>query len=381
MATSPSNRRTGTGFVNLADWSRANAGAANSLANRLAGDVQQQGEAVQRGLGSLQSQFRDAADAGEIRYEDPEGLERADYLSRMQYAGPRGLSDVGGVGAYDALLGRADAAERAANRVGDYYGRQAQLQGLFGQTGAYTPGQQRLDSALSGIAGADRFGQLQSRWGGLYGQAQQADATARTDAAERTAASAAAAERYGRDAEGYRTRQRQAETERIDRETADDLGADARERRQRTRGVGSSCPAPWVPILLADGSTKPAGEISVGDVVRTQHEESLEWGDFPVVDVSAHEAERWAVTFEDGREVVASYNHRMRTDKDWVEVARLVAGAKVLGERPGVVAKAQRLGTGTVILITVEGAHTYQTEGLLSHNAKRNADMWGNMLP
>lgn len=235
MATSPSNRRTGTGFVNLADWSRANAGASNSLANRLAGDVQQQGEAVQRGLGNLQSQFRDAADAGEIRYEDPEGLERADYLSRMQYAGPRGLSDVGGVGAYDALLGRADAAERAANRVGDYYGRQAQLQGLFGQTGAYTPGQQRLDSALSGIAGAERFGQLQSRWGNLYGQAQQADAMARTDAAERTTASEAAAQRYGKDAEAYRARQQQAEREVIGRQAEEDAAADVREREERRR--------------------------------------------------------------------------------------------------------------------------------------------------
>lgn len=178
MPTTRSNR-VGSGFVNLADWSRANSGAASNLASRLAGDVQSQGDAVQGGLKRLGSLYDDAAEGGTIRYEDPEGLERADYLSRMEYAGPRSLSDVGNRGEYDSLLGRANAAQQAAGRVGDYYGRQAQLQGLYGQTGAYTPGQQGLDSALAGVAGASRFADLQSRWGNLYGQAQQADSRAR----------------------------------------------------------------------------------------------------------------------------------------------------------------------------------------------------------
>lgn len=377
MPTTRSNR-VGSGFVNLADWSRANSGAANNLASRLAGDVQSQGDAVQGGLKRLGSLYDDAAEAGTIRYEDPEGLERADYLSRMEYAGPRSLSDVGNRGEYDSLLGRANAAQQAAGRVGDYYGRQAQLQGLYGQTGAYTPGQQGLDSALAGVAGASRFADLQSRWGNLYGQAQQADSRARADSAERVGESARAAQRYGEEANAIRTRQRRAEEERIDRETVEDLNTDARERRAR---VGGTCPAPWTPILLADGTEKPADEVQVGDVVRTQHEETLEWGDFHVVDVSTHEAERWAVTLEDGREVVASYNHRVFADGDWVEVARLAPGARIDGERPGIVSKSQRLGVGTVVLMTVDGAHTYQTAGLLSHNAKRNADMWGNMLP
>lgn len=378
MPTTRSNR-VGTGFVNLADWSRANSGAASNLANRLAGDVQSQGEAVQGGLNRLGSLYDSAADQGTLRYESPgSDVERADYLSREAYTGPRGLSDVGNRGEYDSLLGRANAAQQAAGRVGDYYGRQAQLQGLYGQTGAYTPGQQGLDSALAGVAGAGRFADLQSRWGSLYNNAQQADTRARADSAERVGESAAAAQRYGQEATAIRERQRRAEAERIDRETAEDLNTDARERRAR---VGGTCPAPWTPILMADGTEKPAGEVQVGDVVRTAHEESMEWGDYPVVDVSTHEAERWAVTLEDGRELVASYNHRVFVDEDWVEVARLAPGMRIDGVHPGVVSKSQRLGVGTVVLITVEGAHTYQTVGLLSHNAKRNADMWGNMLP
>lgn len=235
MATAPSNRRTGTGFINLADWSRANEGAANSLAGKLAGDVQRQGQDAQRGVGTLSRAFGEGADDATLRYEDPEGLERADYLSREGYNGPRSLSDVGD---FDAVLNRADAAERAASRVGDYYGRQAQLQGLYGQTGAYTPGQQRLDSALAGVAGASRFADLQSQWGNLYGQAQQADREARAYAGERDAISTASAQRYGQDAERYRTQQRQAEAERIERETADDLAAEERQRRERRQPGG-----------------------------------------------------------------------------------------------------------------------------------------------
>jgi predicted phage tail protein len=44
---------------------------------------------------------------------------------------------------------------------------------------------------------------------------------------------------------------------------------------------GGGCPAPWVPVLMADGREVPAGELRVGDWVRTQHEATLAWGAFP----------------------------------------------------------------------------------------------------
>lgn len=53
---------------------------------------------------------------------------------------------------------------------------------------------------------------------------------------------------------------------------------------------GGTCPAPWVPILLADGREVPTGEVQVGMVVRTQHEETLEWGDYPVSAVELRRA-------------------------------------------------------------------------------------------
>jgi len=198
MATSPA-RRTGTGFVNLADWTRANAGASNALVDRLAGDVNAQGTLVDRDVSRMSNQFQDAADLANIRYEDPGGdVARARYLSNVSYAGPKSLYDFGD---FDGVLDRADRTESAAQRAGDYYGRQAALQDAYGGTGAYTPGQQRLDSALAGVAGAQRFADLNQRWGGLYNRAQNADLAARNTANAYTQGSAEAATRYGQEAD------------------------------------------------------------------------------------------------------------------------------------------------------------------------------------
>ncbi len=115
----------------------------------------------------------------------------------------------------------------------------------------------------------------------------------------------------------------------------------------------------------------PAGELRVGAYVRTQHETTLEWGDFPITQVARLEAECRRLVLEDGRELVATYNHRVRTEADWVELRRLEAGMRLVGERPGVVARVEVAGRGPVVLLTVAGGHTYQTAGFTSHNAKR----------
>ncbi|NTX07046.1 hypothetical protein [Myxococcus sp. CA040A] len=134
---------------------------------------------------------------------------------------------------------------------------------------------------------------------------------------------------------------------------------------------GGGCPAPWVPILLSDGREVPAGEVRAGAWVRTQDEVTLEWGDYPVSYVSTLEAERWRLVLDDGRELVATYNHRVRTDAAWVELRHLDAGMRLVGERPGVVRQVEAAGRGPVVRITVAGAHTYQTVGFLSHNLKK----------
>ncbi|WP_163998688.1 tail assembly protein [Pyxidicoccus caerfyrddinensis] len=134
---------------------------------------------------------------------------------------------------------------------------------------------------------------------------------------------------------------------------------------------GGGCPAPWVPVLLADGREVPAGELQVGDWVRTQHDATLAWGDFPVTGVAHLEADCWRVELDDGRAFVGTYNHRVRTEEAWVEVRHLVPGARLVGACAGVVRQVAPCGRGPVVRVTVEDAHTYQTAGFLSHNVKQ----------
>ena len=138
-----------------------------------------------------------------------------------------------------------------------------------------------------------------------------------------------------------------------------------------TPASGGTCPAPWVPILLADGREVPAGEVQVGMVVRTQDEVTLEWGDFPVTAAERSEGVWWLLELEDGRRLEATGNHRVRTEDAWVELRHLAAGARLVGARPGVVRQVTRGERGPVVRLTVAGAHTYVSNGLLSHNVKK----------
>jgi predicted phage tail protein len=142
-----------------------------------------------------------------------------------------------------------------------------------------------------------------------------------------------------------------------------------------TPGGGGFCPAPWVPILLADGSEVPAGELLPGMRVRTQHEHTLEWGDFEVEAVSFHEAWRWRLVLEDGREFSGSAEHRVRVEDGWKEISGLQGGERLLGSAPGVVSWSAPEIDGRVVRITVKDAHTYVSCGFLSHNAKKSPDI------
>jgi hypothetical protein len=97
-------------------------------------------------------------------------------------------------------------------------------------------------------------------------------------------------------------------------------------------GGGIACPAPWINIKLADGSAVKAGDIQVGMQVYTRHENKDEWGVYPVTAVEMGEDQRWEVILEDGRKFVGTFNHRVRTDADWVEIRNLNAGDKLVQE-------------------------------------------------
>lgn len=137
-------------------------------------------------------------------------------------------------------------------------------------------------------------------------------------------------------------------------------------------GGGGTCVAPWEPILMSDGVELPAELVRPGMQVCTQHEHSSEVGFFEVVSALRTPAQaRFRLTTEDGRTVVATPNHRMRTrERGWVRLDALEPGETIDGLQPGRVLRVEPLDVGDVIRLTVRGAQTFQTKGLLSHNLK-----------
>ena len=134
---------------------------------------------------------------------------------------------------------------------------------------------------------------------------------------------------------------------------------------------GGGCPAPWVEILLADGGIVQAGDIKVGMEVYTRHETTNEWGVYPVTAVEMGEDERWEVVLDDGRIFVGTFNHRVHTGNDWTEIRNLKAGDKLVQtDGYGIVQYSKQLDRGAIVKITVDDAHTYISEGFLSHNVK-----------
>jgi hypothetical protein len=134
---------------------------------------------------------------------------------------------------------------------------------------------------------------------------------------------------------------------------------------------GQGCPAPWIEILLADGGIVQAGDIKVGMEVYTRHETTNEWGVYPVTAVEMGEDERWEVVLDDGRIFVGTFNHRVHTGDDWTEIRNLKAGDKLVQtDGYGIVQYSKQLDRGPIVKITVADAHTYISEGFLSHNVK-----------
>jgi len=120
-------------------------------------------------------------------------------------------------------------------------------------------------------------------------------------------------------------------------------------------GGGGYCVTTDTLVLMADGSEKPAGELEPGDMVRTQHELTLAWGDFEVIAVEVVEDDVFAADIGI-RRMRATAGHLM-----WI------GGAWVRMDAIGVPA-----GRADVVKITVDDAHTYWANGILNHNIKKD---------
>ena len=168
-------------------------------------------------------------------------------------------------------------------------------------------------------------------------------------------------------------------------------------------GRRRSCPDPSMLILMADGSQKKAGNLVVGDLVKTYHEKDLEkaskltrnkslvlssgeienhskfreqlensyakaaLGEYKVEYVNVvKNVEKIKLIFDES-EIICSLTHKFFVNDSWKEAKDMVIGDKVSGKK---LLSTELVENGDVVHITVEDAHTYICEGLLSHNKR-----------
>jgi hypothetical protein len=126
--------------------------------------------------------------------------------------------------------------------------------------------------------------------------------------------------------------------------------------------------------MLADGRYVPAGNIKVGDALFAMHEKTLEFGAYPVEHSEEVQQPKAVVLFEDGSSMLVSHSHKFfMVGGEWKQTYQLEPGDTVKaapGANNKTVLGLEPQGEGPVMKITVKDAHTYISEGLISHNMK-----------
>ena len=153
-------------------------------------------------------------------------------------------------------------------------------------------------------------------------------------------------------------------------------GVKGRRRRKIVKGrrggrripIPYGCPDPNMHILMSDGSQKKAGDLVVGDLIKTNHEKDLKLGEYKIEYIGVLNNQPKTKLIFDGCEIVCSLTHKFYVKDDWKEAKDMVVGDEVSGKK---LVTIENIEDGDVIHITVEDAHTYICEGLLSHNKRR----------
>ena len=149
----------------------------------------------------------------------------------------------------------------------------------------------------------------------------------------------------------------------------DDGGGDGGGNNSGT--ASGDCVDPDVHILLADRSTVRAGDLKVGDMLHTLHDETFVYGDFPVEYVNILQRPKVEAQFDDGQKIIISITHKFLTaDNKWEKISDIEIGTSIrgFGDVTKKLVSITDVGTGPVIEMVVTDAHTYISEGLVSHN-------------
>jgi hypothetical protein len=140
----------------------------------------------------------------------------------------------------------------------------------------------------------------------------------------------------------------------------------------------TACPDPEMPILMADGTEKRAGDLQVGDFVLTQHEKTFEWGKYQVSYAQLDSSEKYKLIFTHlsgdekfTKEVIVSESHSFHVKNDkWKNIWELEVGDVI---EQYTLISSEKIGQGLVVRIEIEDAHTYVCCGFLSHNISKFA--------
>lgn len=134
------------------------------------------------------------------------------------------------------------------------------------------------------------------------------------------------------------------------------------------------CIDPNTNILLTEhGDTKLAGELKVGDTIYTYNykKDVKAYGYYKII---YHKIEytniKMLITFADGSNIIVSNTHNfMLADGTWRQVFDFVGNEIIKGiyEDKQVVSM-ENVGGGDVVVITVDRAETYISNGVISHN-------------
>jgi len=185
-------------------------------------------------------------------------------------------------------------------------------------------------------------------------------------AANQASMRAAAAERHAnyKAQRAAGTHARTASAQRARNKAAAKARAKAAAKRRKSK---KSCPDPSMLILMANGSQKRAGDLMIGDLIKTNHEKDMKLGEYKVEYVNVvSDIPKTKLTFDESV-IVCSLTHKFYVDDDWKAAEDMVIGDKVSGQK---LISIDNVEDGDVVHITVEDAHTYICEGLLSHNKR-----------
>jgi len=123
-------------------------------------------------------------------------------------------------------------------------------------------------------------------------------------------------------------------------------------------------------ILLSDGTTKPIHQLCVGDEVDTLDQHTFKRGNHKVIFIQKSNSKLVALHF-DKEDIECSPNHRFysKNKAKWIKAKDLTKGDKVISLNGNLeFISRKKINEGEIIDLTVEGAHTYISGNILSHN-------------